>query len=190
MVFNPFYSVPFDYVDNQQLGTGETVVPRFNIGSSAALVSQTMVLTFWTAIKTEFVTQMSLTTSNTAAGATPTYCAYGVYQVSDFSASPTLSILGQTANDTTMFASTFSEYLRSFTNGGFWKYQGQRYATAVLIVSGAAMPNFFGYNGTLIRASSAPRLTAAVPTQSVIPATVIPANLSGSSQMHGFIVSP
>ena len=190
MVFNPQYSVPFDGFDTQTPTVGETVIPRVNCGNSNTLTSQTLGLTFWTAIKTEFVTQLSLVTSSTAAGATPTYAAMGLYQCSDFSATPNLTLLGQCANDTTLFAGTFTEYLRSFTNGGFWKYQGQRYAFGVLVVTAAATPNFFGYNGILNRAVNAPRINANVFSQNSLPASVTSANLSGASQMHCGFVSP
>jgi hypothetical protein len=191
MVFNPFYSVPFDYWDSQECAVGEHSLPRLNIGSTSSSLSSGLIyLTMWTAMKTEFVTQMSFQTGSQAASATPTFCGMAVYQCSDFSGTPNFSLLGATANDTTMYTSTFTEYIRSFTNGGFWKYQGQRYAVASLIVSGVTLPNFIGYNGTSFSNNRGPRLNAALNGQSSFPANIASGSIQGVSQLFSGYVSP
>jgi hypothetical protein len=187
MTFDPFTPIPAtDYFAGQEPASGETAIPRMNLGSSAVLVSQTLQLTMFTATKSEVCNNLALTTGTTAAGATPTYAAMGIYSA-DVNAN--LTLLGQCASDTSMFAVTFTQYQRALL-APVGKTIGQRYAFAVLVVSAAAMPNFFGYNGTIVMANIPPRLNGAVPSQSVLPASVAGGSISGTSQMHCGWVSP
>jgi len=177
---------PADYWSGQQLASGETCIPRIDVGQSAALTSGTMQLTYWTAAKTETVNNIIGNTAGTAAGATPTYCAMGCYLVN---ADNSLTLQGACANDTTLFAATFGSYTRAVTTP-FQKVQGKRYAYAVLVVSAAAMPNFNGYNGTVAMSTVSPRVAAALTGQSTIPASITSASLSSASQMLCGAVTP
>ena len=96
---------------------------------------------FWTADKTEPINNVKVTTGGTAAGATPTLCRMGIYSVN--AAGDLTALLAATANDTSLFAAANTVYTRALTTQ-FNKVAGQRYATALLVVTGAAMPKFIG----------------------------------------------
>jgi hypothetical protein len=181
-----FMRASADYLTGQQMASGETVLPRFNIVSGAPLTSQLLALSFWTAVKTETVNTIITNTGSTAAGATPTYCAMGVYSVD---ASGNLTLIGQCANDTTLFASTFTNYSRPVT-APFQKIQGQRYAFGLLVVSAAAMPSILGYNGSTVMAATPPRITGQQAGQSVLPASVPAGSVAGTASMYFGAVTP
>jgi hypothetical protein len=180
MVFNPFYSIPFDYVDNQSATGFEQTIPRFNIGSAPALVSQTLVLTYWTAIKTMPINNLYIESGSQAAGATPTYCAVGFYLVDSNS---NLTLQGQCANDTTLFSTTFTGFSRAITTP-YMQYQGNRYACGILVVSGATMPILRGYNGIVSHSTATPRLSAQLSGQSTLPTSILNSAVSGVSNMY------
>jgi hypothetical protein len=175
-----------DYVLGQNLASGEVTVPRFNVGSGPAVTSQQLHLTYWTAVKTETVNNIGTNTGSTAAGATPTYCAMGLYTVDG---SGNAALAAQCANDTTLFAGTFTTYIRSL-NVPVQKIQGQRYAFGLLVVTAAATPNFSGYNGATASASLFPRLSGAFPGQAVLPASVLAGQVVNNSSMYFGLVTP
>lgn len=175
-----------DYWSNQQLASGECVFPRIGMGTGAVMVSGTMYLSYWTAAKTEVVNELVMNGEGTAAGATPTYCAFGIYSVDG---SGNLTLQGVTANDTTIFSTTYGSFTRVNTTP-FTKVAGQRYAFASLVVSSFSMPNAAGYNGTMLLAAVAPRITGTVSGQTSIPASVTAANVSNSSSAYWGAVTP
>lgn len=172
-----------DYWAGQSLSPGESSLPRIGVGTSANLVSGTMILSYWTAIKTETCTKIAAQTQSTAAGATPTYCALGVYSVA---ANGDLTLQAQCANDTTLFATSFTYYLRNLISS-FSKVKGQRYAFAGLVVSAAAMPNLAGLNGTVVHANTAsatPRIGGVLAGQSSLPVSISSASVGNSSSAY------
>lgn len=175
-----------DYFTTQAIAAGETNMPRLNVGSTAPTVSQKLQLTYWTAARTETINNIGTVSGSVAAGATPTYCAMGCYLVN---ANGSLTLMGACANDTTLFAATFTEYIRAVTTP-FQKIQGQRYGHAFLIVSAAAMPNIEGYNGTVTKAASPPVLCNAVPGLSTLPASIASGSLQGTASMFFGEVTP
>jgi hypothetical protein len=181
-----FMRAAADYYLNQNLASGETTIPRLGVGTGATLVSQQMQLTYWTAVRTEPANNIVGNTANVAAGATPTYCAMGVYQVDG---SGNLTLAGQCANDTTLFAATFSTFTRPFITP-FQKIQGQRYAFAYLVVSAAAMPNISGYNGTTAMATFAPRISGQAAGLSVLPASLLVGQVFNNPSMFFGAVTP
>ena len=179
-------STDADYLFGQNLASGETVIPRLNAGTGAALVSQKVVFSYWTAVRTETCNTIIGVTAGTAAAATPTYCAMGIYSVA---ANGDLALLAQCANDTTLFASTFTTYSRALTST-LSKVRGVRYAFAYLVVSGSAMPAMNGYNGSVVMPSVAPLLAGSITGQSVLPSTVGHASVVSSSNMNFGAVTP
>jgi hypothetical protein len=186
MTFDPFVPSVADYFSNQQIASGETDIPRLNAGSTAPLASTNMTLTYFTAQKTEQINNAICVAGGTAAGATPTYCAFGLYSVD---ASGNLTLLGQVANDTTLFASTFATYTRAITTP-FLKQAGQRYAFGLLVISAATMPTIVGYNGTVELSNVAPRLCGQVTGQASMPASVAAGSVSGASSAYFGAVTP
>lgn len=123
------------------LTTGEIVPRRDQIGtSSVAPVSGVMYLTYFTADKTETINTLTMFTGTVAAAATPTLCRMGVYSVAG---NGDLTLVASTPNDTALFAAANTAYPKALSSP--WnKVVGQRYATALIIVSGGTMPNFHG----------------------------------------------
>jgi hypothetical protein len=175
-----------DYFATQAIASGETSVPRLNVGSTAPLLNQKLQLTYWTAARTETINNIGTISGGTAAGATPTYCAMGCYSVAS---NGNLTLMGACANDTTLFAATFTEYIRAVTTP-FQKIQGQRYAFGILVVSAFTMPTIEGYNGTIGKAASPPILCQALITQSTLPASITSGSLSGTASMFFGEVTP
>jgi hypothetical protein len=174
-----------DWESTQQLTSGETVLPRTNIAGGTVLASGRVQFSYFTATKTEVCTQLGSLTNNTLAAPTPTVCQMGLYSVD---ASGNLTSVAITANDTAMWASTFTQYNKTVTS--FTKQAGQRYAFAVLIVTAASAPNLFGYNGTIAYSGLAPVLCKAVSGQSSLLSSYAVGTLSGASAMYCGVVLP
>lgn len=167
--------VPSGYV-SPLLTTGEETIPRTSVGFGAAgwsvgAASGSVRGGIFTARKSETVTQVRVVTGTTAAAATPTLCKIGVYSVA---ATGDLTLVASTASDTTLFAAASTAYTRSF-QASFAKVAGQRYAVAVIVVSGAAIPTFAGLPG-VPEGGAAPVLVLRRDGQSDLPSSIVAAN--------------
>ena len=142
---------------------------RVVTAQSVSTGTQNLRLTYFTAKKTETVTQVRVVSGSTAAGATPTLCRVGIYEVDS---SGNLTLVGSTASDTALFAATTTEYTKSLS-ASFTKKRGTRYAVGVLVVTSATAPTLLGQN-TIVSATAgrAPRLAGLVGSQSDLPSTV------------------
>lgn len=156
-----------DYATNdplvgQYLTTGQETIPRHLVSSAAVGVTAgTLRLTYFTARKSETVTQVRVWTGSTNAGATPTLCRIGLYSVA---ANGDLTLVASTANDTTLFASTVTSYTRSFS-ASYDVVRGQRYAVGIIVVTGATAPTFMGvalFPGSGMEATTAPRVAGGI----------------------------
>jgi hypothetical protein len=127
-------------VFGESLDDGQMVIPRLIANGSVSMTSGTVVLTSFVGDKSEPITKISASTWSTAAGATPTLCKMGVYSIA---ANGDATLVASCANDTTLFNGTFGWFQRNLTST--WnKVEGQRYAAATLVVSGATMPTMHG----------------------------------------------
>lgn len=161
---------------------GEVIPPRMlvnqhSIGNSP-LANQQLFLNYFTAKRTETITQASLMTGSTAAAATPTLIRFAVYSVA---ANGDLTLMNSTVNDTTLFSATFTVYTKAYS-ASFSKVAGQEYALGLLIVSAAAMPQLrglqfpaAGLDGTENRRK--PIINAIVTSQADLPSTFADASL-------------
>lgn len=167
-----------EFGDNA-LTSGESTVPRQLALVQTPSYLGNVRLSYFTAKKTESITQLRMQSGTTAAGATPTLVRWGICGGVD---TGTLTLLAAIANDTTIFAAASTEYLRSLTST-FNKVKGTRYAFALVVVSGAAAPTVPGINlggGGLTTANArAPRLVASA-AGTDLPATITEASLSNS----------
>jgi hypothetical protein len=175
-----------DYYSNQQLASGETIIPRFGIGTAPLWVSGTMYLTYWTACRSETVNNLLMVCESALAAPGVTYAAFGVYSVD---ASGNLTQVAVTANDTTTFNTTF-QTKQAATLAPWNKIGGQRYAFAGLMVSTGSMPNVAGYNGTMPLSSNPPRICGTVISQSALQASYTAGNVSNSSSAYWGAVLP
>lgn len=178
---------PLDGDAGNMLRSGEETLNRpYVYASNLTTASQRLQLTYFTARKTGTYNSIRFDTSGTAAGATPTYCAMGVYRVN---ADDSLTLIGSSANDTTLFNGTFSAQSRAL-QASVSLNAGQRYALAFLVVTAAATPTFYGNNNTTIEGTAyQPFICAAVAGQATLPASVAVGSLSGTgaSSFYGAI---
>lgn len=164
------------------LTSGEATMPRTGISSGQAVASGTLNLTYFTARKTETITQVRVPSGGTAAGATPTLCRVGIYSEAG---NGDLTLVASIASDTALWAATSTEYLRSFT-ASLSKVAGQRYALGLIVVSAAALPTFYqptspnsAIHGTIM--ARAPRLAGLVAGQTDLPSSVVAASITNGS---------
>lgn len=134
-------AVSLAYFTTQALTTGEEALPREIVNSNAQTnTTGTMRLTYFTARKTETITQVKTFTGGTAAAATPTICRIGIFSVA---ANGDITLVASTTNDTALWATTNTAYTKSLT-ASWSKVAGQRYCWGPIIVSAAATPTFPG----------------------------------------------
>lgn len=120
---------------------GAQTVPREQIVvNNITLTPSTMFWTFFTAPRSFTATRMKLITGGTAAGATPTLCRAGVYEVAPVG---DLALVASIPNDTTLFAATNTEYLRNLS-APYSVVAGKRLAIGMIVVTAAAAPTFNG----------------------------------------------
>lgn len=158
---------------------GEEVMPRFGVTSANTTSgSGTLALTYFTAQRSESISQVRTSTQATAAGATPTICRFGVYSIDAAGAG---TLIASTANDTTLFAAAFTVYTRSFSSA-FVKQAGQLYALGILVLSAAALPNFYSAAVTPqmpnFGTGLAPRLSARLTGQTDLPGSFAAGSLA------------
>lgn len=163
------------------------LVSAQNIGISSGQLK----LTCFTARKTEPITQIMAVTGTTAAGATPTLCRYGVYQLD---ANDNGTLVASTPNDTTLWAAAATSYAKALSST--WsKVAGQRYALGLVIVTAAATPTFGSAGADIapgMRAEMAatPRLSTALPGQTDLPASFAAGSLVASDSPYYFAALP
>jgi len=168
-------------------GNGEENCDRMLLTSTNnVLVSGTICFSYFTCRKAEDVTGIYMYTGGTAAGATPTYAAMGVYSEA---LNGDLTLVASTTNDTTLFAATSTKYSKTYTS--FRKNAGTRYALAVLVVSAAAMPTFLSVMmQNQPEAAVYSRRTASLGGQSTLSGLVANASLLNSGKFMYAVLIP
>lgn len=158
---------------------GEATVNRLDLSApTISTVSGSLRLTYFTAKKTESISQVSVVTGTTAAGATPTLIRFGVYSVDP--ATGDLTLVGSTPNDTALLVSTSSNYIKALS-APFTKVEGTRYAFGILVITAAATPTFYGtatLTGTLTLMP--PKLCATLAAQADLPSTITDSSLTSA----------
>jgi len=174
--------------DDSTLSVGESVYSRKAIQSTGLSTSSgSLRMTFFTAGKTETVTQVRMISGGTAAAATPTLVRVGIYQVDD--ATGDLTLVASTPNDTTLLAATNTVYTKALS-APFTKYKGTRYAVGLLVVTAVATPTMVGNNGApASEVFQAPHM-AAYSAQTDLPATITDASLTSGASIIYFVLLP
>lgn len=161
--------------DPNLLTTGEEVLPRDLVtNDSGNLDTGTVFFSYFTARKTEMITQVMTCTGGQAAAAL-TLARIGIYSASG----GTLTLVASTANDTALWASTFTPYTKALS-AGFNKVAGTRYAVALLAV-GTTMPQLEYVAVRFSTAGSAPIIQGQLAAQANLPAST-----AESGHDHGF----
>jgi hypothetical protein len=161
------------------LTLGEATFPRQRFASPGATTSGDLQLTYFTACKTETVTQLAMYSAGTAA-ATVTLNRWGVYNVA---ANGDLTLTASTPNDTTLFTATSTRYVKSLSVP--WsKVAGNRYAVGFLTVA-TTPPSVYGSTDVSTALADTvwgrdPRLSGRVTGQTDLPASVAAASVVDS----------
>jgi hypothetical protein len=142
--------------------------------------------TFFTARKTETVTQIRTISGSTAA-VTSTLCRVGIYSVDG---SGNLTLIASTANDTALWAATNTAYTKSLSDS-FSKVRGTRYAVGLIFV-GTTAPTFVGINTGFASSEFGigPRLGALTGSNADLPATVAVGSLTDTSTQSYTVLLP
>lgn len=177
------YPVATPYAGNE-VAVGEESWPRWSSNGAVTITTGLMRLAFYTCRKAELKSNLIMPSSATAA-VTTTYAAMGVYRLN---ADATLTLMGQCANDTTLFAAASTFYTRAIT-APFTSVFGQRYALAVLILA-TTMPSIQGQSASVFDQTRLPLIGASLAGQSTLPSTVTAGSYVGSTSTFYGIVSP
>lgn len=166
--------------DDSILAVGEGTMSRKDVSSAGIVTAtQSLRLSYFTAMKTESVSQVRMVCGSTAAAATPTLIRIGIYQVDPVTGD--LTLVGSTPNDTTLFAATSTAYTKTL-DAPFVKQAGVRYAVGVLIVTAVATPTLLGISVvTPSEAFQNPKMNAYSSPQNDLPATITDASLSSGA---------
>lgn len=150
------------------------------LGNGPSLSTGALRLTFFTP-PSSFVANTAVTaTGGTAAAATPTLCKVGVYSVAT---NGDLTLVASTANTPSLWASSSTKYETALSSA-YTFVGGQRYAAAVLCVTGATAPNAFGTiisNGSSAVLGLSPRLSGFLSGQSDLPASISSGSVTDST---------
>lgn len=170
------------------LTSGESALARREaVHATCTLTSQSVRLSYFKARKTEAIASLTSCTGGTAAGATPTLCRMGIYQVA---ADGDLALVASTVNDTALWASQSTAYNKALAET--WnKVAGQWYAFAFLCVTGATAPTLIGISagGPAAYWAAAPPAGMVRTGQTDLPATIGFGDLAGAAnQPQGFML--
>jgi hypothetical protein len=171
--------------DPYALTVGESTVPRILVNSSVQPASGTLRLAYFIAAKSEAITQIRVPiVANAISGTVPTVIRFGIW--SEDPSTGNLTLVGSTANDTTLLTSTTASPPKALQ--ATWnKVRGQRYAWAPLVVTAGTVPSFAALTNLTLATSGetnlAPRVGAQLTGQTDLPATITAASLGNSGQL-------
>jgi hypothetical protein len=178
------------YLATQQLESGEETVPRhFGGATSTTMTSQTLRLAYFTARKSELISNVRIFSAGTAAGATPSLIRVGIW-TADLDGA-LLALVGSTASDTALLAGTFTAYTKALS-ASFTKVAGQRYAAGLLVVTAAAAPTIptLGANIAGTEAKIRPVISGQVTAQADLPSTLVAGSVGYSMNSPYLVLVP
>lgn len=168
-----------NYIGSNNVAVGEETVPRVLTQAANALATtQVLRLTYFTARKTESISQVKMVTGGTAAGATPSLVRIGIYSVAP---NGDLTLIASTPTDTALFAAANTAYTKALS-AAFTKVEGQRYAVGLLLNTAAAFPTILGAaQQNAVLGAVAPILNGSVTAQADLPNSVATASVATST---------
>jgi hypothetical protein len=179
---------PYSSGDQDALTTGESTMPRSTPQSAITLSSQTLRLAYFTAKKTETVTQVRVNCVG-AAGATPSLIRVGIWTAD--AAGALLAQVAATTNDTALLAAGSTNYTKALT-ASFAKVTGQRYAVGLLVVTAAAAPTVAGSAPTVTAGElgASPKLSGVITGSADLPSTVTAGGVTDSTNRPYVVLLP
>ena len=159
---------------NNQSSTAIEPVSRISI-SSVAVTAGRINYAFFSPLKNLTVSQITMGSGGTA-GVSLTLARMGLHTFDG----TTITLVAQTASDTTLFTTAFTNYTRSFNTAGgypstYTLLAGQRYALS-FIVTGTTMPSIVGNSSFLNVTGLEPRTAALRSSQTDLLVTDTPVN--------------
>jgi hypothetical protein len=167
-----------------QLTTGEETFPRLLATSDPQLTPSRLTLTYFTARKSEPITQVRTFTRGIAA-ATITLNRIGIYSVA---ANGDLTLVASTVNDVSLWSGTFATYTRSLTST--WSKQaGRRYAWGFLSVAttGPKLSGVLPVSGG--EGGQGPRINGSVDSQTDLPSSITSGTVATSAGTNVYAVA-
>jgi hypothetical protein len=144
-------------------------------------------LAYWTARQSVTITAMRAITGSTAAGATPTLCKIGLYSVAG---NGDLTRVAQITSDTSLFAGTYTSYQRNLA-ASVSVTRGNRYASALLVVTGATAPKMRGYAGMPGNdGGAAPRVNGIISGQTDLSSSYTSASVANTDGVPYIVAVP
>ncbi len=176
--------------ESDLLSVGQETFTRSLASGNLTSLTGELILSYFTARKSETASKVVTTVTNVAASATPTLCRVGIYEVAD---NGDLTLVASSANDVTLWVgSTFAEY-ESALSAPYAVAAGSRYAVGRLCVTAGTAPNMAAASSNLPSATTlarAPRLTGKVAAQADIPASISAAAVLGTGGRHWAALVP
>ena len=170
----------------EPLTSGEALFYRVAFTQQQALAGSTLMLSYWTAVKTETINKVKTVTGAQNGGPTAlTYANIGIYTID---VSGNLTLAASTGDlHASLWASTFTEYNTSLTSG-FSKVAGTRYAMGLLAV-GSVTPTVYGQYVSF--AGDAP-IVAGTASETTMPASLTSGSISTGAYEIAFqaVVTP
>lgn len=168
-----------DYFRDNQLVSGEAVMPREVSLGNVTMTSGSLRFGFFTARKTETITVLRVSVGSTAAGATPTLIRYGIYTVA---ADGALTLVAATPNDTGLLAVAGTPYPKALS-APWSKQAGLRYAAGIIVVTATTAPSVVGSTppGPGTDTALAPRLSGVMTGQTDLPTSIPGASVGDST---------
>lgn len=188
-VYTGDYGTEYDDIaPGNMLEVGIETMPRLDVTTAVTPSSGQLRPCWFTARKNLTSTQVRVCTGSVAAGATPTLCRIGLWEVAGNGAG---TLIASTANDTTLFAAATSTYTRPWT-APVTLQLGQRYAFGVLVVTAATMPNFSGkqLGGLGTETAMPPRLSGSYNGLSDLPASFSDADFAQGGLIPYGVILP
>lgn len=157
---------------------GLALFPRHAPDASISVVSGRVSFSFFTADKSFTASKVRARSRGTAA-ASVTLIRFGLYSVAADGAG---TLVASTANDTALFAATFTEYTKNLS-ATYDVVQGQRYAAGWLVV--ATTPGvYYSVPPAYINVAQSPRTVGDLSALSDLPASFTDAGLGGNASTN------
>ena len=180
-------AVEYQPEEANRLAAGQETFSRiYATGNGIAITSGVLKLAYLTAFRSETINSLKVNTGGTGAAATPTLCRLGLYSVAG---NGDLTLIASTANDTTLFSSANTGYTKALTSG-VAVTKGQRYAVAILVVSGTTMPSLAGIGISISLGGESPRVYGQVNAQADLPASISAGSIVNGAQLHYAVMVP
>jgi hypothetical protein len=186
---NHTHSGAYERLDPELLTVGEETYSRAYVSlGSIAMTSQLLRITYFTARKTEDVSQVRMNSANAGAAATPTLVRVGIWTADANGA--LLAQVGATPNDTALLATSNTNYTKALS-APFTKTAGQRYGIGLLVVTATTVPQMAGFGvGMSAESAFAPKMSGAIAAQADLPASALAGGVSSNASRIYFALLP